>query len=229
MKKFLKIFGIILLIIIVFLIFHTIRNIIIIKNITNKVESYKEKTNYYVKSISTQGIVIENFNKDGRLLLIMVHTSETGIRKMMRYSDENVINTYIEVETETGVEKIASLNSNSLPSFQGLTNWLHTDNAGQLLLMALLTHIRSVEQNGKDCYEITYVYSSNILMPAEGDFVLYIEKETGLTIKNRNGTFIDANGNEIPIIVDYEYKFDIVTDDDLKEPDISEYTIQGNN
>ena len=31
------------------------------------------------------------------------------------------------------------------------------------------------------------------------------------------------------MIVDYKYKFDVVTDDDLAEPDISEYKIQGKN
>lgn len=40
---------------------------------------------------------------------------------------------------------------------------------------------------------------------------------------------VEENGNKIPIIMDYEYKFDIATDEDLKEPDISEYTVQENN
>ena len=95
--------------------------------------------------------------------------------------------------------------------------------------MSLMARIRSVEQNEKDCYEVTYVYSSNILMPAEGEFAIYIEKETGLTVKNKNGAIVNENGTEEPIVIDYEYKFDSVTDEDLVEPDISEYKIQENN
>ena len=229
MKKFFKILGIILLIIVAFLIIHTIRNIIIIKDITNKVESYQVKTNYYVKSISTQGNIIENFYKDGRQLMKFINTSETGIRKMTRYDDGNIVNTYLETQTESGTEKIAMLNSNSLPSFQGITNWLYVDDTKHLILMALLANIRSVEQNGKECYKVDLLYASNILMQSEEKFALYIEKDTGLTIRNQNGAIVEENGKKIPIIMDYEYKFDIVTDDDLKEPDISEYTIQESN
>ena len=227
-KKILKCIGIILLLIIAFFIVHTIRNIIIIKDITNKIELYQAKDNYYIKSTSTQGINIENFNKANRHLINLVNTSETGIRKMARYEDENTLNTYIETQTEAGTEKIAILNSNSLPGFHGITNWLYVDDTKHLILMALLSNIRSVEQNGKECYRVDLLYASNILMQSEENFVLFIEKETGLTIRNQNGTMVE-NGNKIPIIMDYEYKFDVVTDEDLKEPDISEYTIQENN
>ena len=229
MKKFFKILGIALLIIVAFLVVHTMRNVIIIKNITSKIETYQEKTNHYVKSISTQGNIIENFYKDGRQLMKFINTSETGIRKMTRYDDGNIVNTYLETQTESGTEKIAMLNSNSLPSFQGITNWLYVDDTKHLILMALLANIRSVEQNGKECYKVDLLYASNILMQSEEKFALYIEKDTGLTIRNQNGAIVEENGKKIPIIMDYEYKFDIVTDDDLKEPDISEYTIQESN
>ena len=227
-KKILKCIEICFLVIITFLIIHTSRNMIIIKKISNKIESYKNANNYYVKTVSTQGNVIENFYKDGHYLMKIVNTSETGIRILIRYSDGNTENTYIEAQTEKGTDKIAMLNSNSLPGFSGITNWLYTDDFKSLLLMSLMAHIRSVEQNGKDCYEVTYIYSSNILVPAEGEFALYLEKETGLTVRNKNGAIVDENGNETPIILDYEYKFGVVTDDDLVEPDISEYKVQEN-
>ena len=224
-KKVLKCIGIIILVIIAFLIIHTVRNMIIIKNITSKVASYDNASNFYVKSVSTQGITTESFNKDGKYLHTLVSISDTGTRKMIKYFNGETENTYLEAQTESGTDRIAMLNSNGLPSFGKITNWFYTDDTRSLILMSLMAHIRSVEQNGKDCYEVTYIYSSNILMPEEGDFALYSEKETGLTIRNKNGAMVKENGNRIPIIVDYEYKFDVVTDEDLVEPDISEYKI----
>lgn len=228
-KKVLKCIGIIILVIIAFLVIHTVRNMIIIKNLSEKAESYKNANNYYVKTVSSQGSVMENFTKNGCYLMKLVNTSETGLRTLIRYSDGNIENTYIEAQTENGTDKVAMLNSNSLPSFNQITNWFYTDDFKSLLLMSLMARIRSVEQNEKDCYEVTYVYSSNILMPAEGEFAIYIEKETGLTVKNKNGAIVNENGTEEPIVIDYEYKFDSVTDEDLVEPDISEYKIQENN
>ena len=81
-------------------------------------------------------------------------------------------------------------------------------------------------QTGCGCCEIGDFYSSNILYVGEGKFALYIDKETGLAVKNQNGAVVDANGVKTPIIMDYEYKFDVVTDEELVEPDISEYEIQ---
>lgn len=52
-------------------------------------------------------------------------------------------------------------------------------------------------------------------------------KDTGLKVKEFNGTIGDGE-NKINIVLDYHYEFDIVKDEDLKEPDISEYTIQEN-
>ena len=225
-KKFLKVILLVILVIILFLCIHTVRNVIIIKGITNKIELYQEKTNFYVKSISNQGNTIENFYKDGCQLMKFINTSETGIRKMTRYDDGNIVNTYIETQTESGTEKIAMLNSNSLPGFQGITNWLYVDDTKHLILMALLANIRSVEQNEKECYKVDLLYASNILMQREENFVLFIEKETGLTIRNQNGAMVEENGNTIPIIMDYEYKFDVVTDENLAEPDVSEYKVQ---
>ena len=46
--------------------------------------------------------------------------------------------------------------------------------------------------------------------------LVYVEKETGLTIKKVE--IINENGQKSENIVTYEYKFDSVTDEDVKEP-----------
>ena len=57
----------------------------------------------------------------------------------------------------------------------------------------------------------------------------YIEKETGLRIKAKEGTLTDVNGNVADTIVEYYYEFNNVDDSIFTEPDISQYKIQKNN
>ena len=51
-KKGLKIIGIIILIIVVLILVHTIRNTIIISDLQNKVEKYSNSNNYHIKAIN---------------------------------------------------------------------------------------------------------------------------------------------------------------------------------
>ena len=56
---------------------------------------------------------------------------------------------------------------------------------------------------------------------------MYLDKETGLavktieTIKNEDGTIEDS-------VTTYEQKIDVVTDEDMKEPDREEFIIEEN-
>lgn len=228
-KKKMKLWKKIIIIVgVIFAIFmiHTVRNIVIIKSLSDKADSYKNASNYYVKTASSQGIIVEKFVKGEQYFMKLENVSPTGIKRLMNYCDGEKINTYIEVEDENGITKVAIPDSNGLPSNIQITNWFDYTNLSELTLMSMLAIIRSEEINGKDCYKIGYLFSSNILYSEEGKFELYIDKETGLTIKNINGTMVDENGNKLPIMIEYEYKFDCVTDEALMEPDNLEYEVQ---
>ena len=54
----------------------------------------------------------------------------------------------------------------------------------------------------------------------------YFEKETGLIIREFNGTSTKENGEVTNLVTDYRYEFNNVKDEDIIEPDISKYTIQ---
>lgn len=60
------------------------------------------------------------------------------------------------------------------------------------------------------------------------DTGLYIDKETGLPIRLPGGT-IKSNKETTDIIKEFDYKFDTVTDEDIQEPDITQYKIYENN
>lgn len=54
--------------------------------------------------------------------------------------------------------------------------------------------------------------------------LIYVDKDTGLTVKRIEQIIEDGNIKEN--ITTCEYKFNEVTDEDIKEPDALEYKIQ---
>ena len=81
------------------------------------------------------------------------------------------------------------------------------------LQYALVTGIESTYCNGKECY----VFKGS-------SYERYIDKETGFAIRD-----IEKSNKEITrqtdMVVDYDYKFNIVTDSDIIRPDITVNTI----
>ena len=224
MKLWKKILIAIVIVLVIFVLI-TARKVIIIKGLQDRIEKYSNINNYYIKFVSTQGQETENYVKGEKYITTLTVTSSEGkVSKLTNYCNGEKINTYI----EGGEEKVAILDSEGLPTSAGIISWVRTDNIVQLISMSITSHIKTENCNGKECYKISNFYSNNLLY-SEGKNEVYIEKETGLTIKAINGTAVDENGNEQEIISEYEYKFGVVTDDDLKEPDISEYKIQNNN
>ena len=67
----------------------------------------------------------------------------------------------------------------------------------------------STSCNGKKCYLIKDKNNES-----------YIDKETGMAVRH-----IEKN-NENDLVIDYDYKFNIVTDNDIKKPDITGYIIE---
>lgn len=52
----------------------------------------------------------------------------------------------------------------------------------------------------------------------------YVEKDSGLPIKLIE--IINNNGENIEKVITYKYEFNIVTDEDIKEPNSQEYKMQ---
>ena len=89
--------------------------------------------------------------------------------------------------------------------------------------MPIFSTISSEKCNGKDCYRIVlYSFGDN-----DGT-IYYIEKETGLLLRSIGVSSMYANvdGEKYDMITDYQYEFDVVTEEAFIEPDISEYNIE---
>ena len=83
--------------------------------------------------------------------------------------------------------------------------------------------ITSKNVDGIECYKITGPLENILAVSSiKGYPSVYIEKETGLPVMYEQ-TLKDGR----TIKTTYEYKFNIVTVEDIKEPDMSEYEIEG--
>ena len=218
-KIIITILFIIIIAILAFLSF-TIRKMITLKSLNQKVSQFLNRNEHYEKIITDSGTtstVAEYYCKnDNAVLFLNTTIKSTGeTRKLTNYYKGEKVNSYI----ESGEDKIALLNTYGVPTKITIRQIDVGTNLWELFLMSLATSIRSEEYNGKDCYVISLGKSSKS----------YIDKETGLTMKSIEGIAVDENGNEIVQTMEYYYEFDNVDNNIFIEPDISQYTIQENN
>ena len=226
-KKIFKFILLILIAILIIFVVNTIRKIVIISNLQNKVSKYINYNNYYLKSVSNQGEgqIIEFYKKDNCYITNLTSNSLNGSRKLIIYFNGKTTNTYIEVNTDNNTSKVAILDSDGVSNGGQITNYIHTNNIGELLFMAMIYSINTEIVNNVECYKM-----NNLFIQKDSEVGFYIDKKTGLAIRIMEvaNSIIDGNKQSSQIIVDYDYKFDIVTDEDLKEPDINQYQIQEN-
>ncbi len=235
-KKKIKIWKIVLIIVgIILLIFlvKTTRNMIILKKIDNAVSKYQNSNNVHITSYTYYGDslnITESYKKDDKYLVKVNADSKDHKRRLINYCDGEKVNTYIESDSD----KIAILNSNALPSAGQVANYAENNSLWEFLVMSFCTSIKSEVCNGKDCYKLSNLLSSSVFIVSndedfsKSDFSIYIDKETGLLVRQFNGTSGEGK-DKINTVNDMKYEFDTVTDADIVEPDISEYTIQENN
>lgn len=206
-KKILILISIVILILILL----TIRKFIIISNLENLSKDIENSKNYYVESYTLQGTGVnirKSYNKDSKYLSIIqsfgIDISET--RKLTIYEDENSQIAII----QSGETKIAFLDRETLGGKIGI-NTFSTDGAGfwTKLYFSLLSRITTDECNNKECY----------LIEIQPDWKIWVDKQTDLILRE-----INCN-----IVTDYNYKLDVVRDEDIIKPDVSDCQIKDNN
>lgn len=231
-KKKTKIWKNILIAILVILVIMIIivgRKMIILKNLQNKVEQYRDANNYKATIRSYYGNSIQIFTTykmNEKILSILKANADKDIKTtLINYEDNEVKHTFIEAEQE----KIAILEGNGLPVSVQIENGLKTQNLWQFITMAIFSDIEPEECNGKQCYKIYLAYSLSARLDTRKMATTYFDKETGLKVREFNGVSEESGEEKINIVTDYYYEFGNVKDEDVKEPDISEYTIQNQN
>lgn len=215
-KKVLKTILLVVLLVIVAFVLYTIRNFIIVKGLQNKIAQYTSISNFSATINQTftddsTNVLINYYQDENKQAVILQRTDSNGeVIKMSQYNNGE----RCDIFWDTKDSKTAQLNVNNTISVQ-LTNSLETDNDWQTLLACTFAVIKSTKYNGKDCYSITN-YMSPLFMNGTEKNEVYVDKETGIAIKN----IMDNQ------ITEKEYNFNTVDEAVFTEPDIGQYTLK---
>lgn len=200
-----------------------------IKGIRDNLAKYKSSNNYYVKMINEDDeskVISEIYKKESNYLeKIEIINGDNVSQTCDIYSIDGEIHKYI----IAGDNKLAVMKNNNDNEHSDLfCDIFNISNKWNYIKMLWNIKISNENYNGKECYFINLDKCVKYMDDYFGNFLLgenekiedykldyYIEKDTGLIVKTSIGPY-----NE------YEYKFDIVTDEDLVEPDISDYDVK---
>lgn len=207
-KRILKILILIIAIIVILFVIYMVRNFVIIDSMQKKVAEY-DSTNFYRKTIAKEKdktVITEYYRKDNKQVVFMEKNENGKISKVVIYDMGYKANVYEEIDGE----KIAKLHYGEI-DLSNIVNGLETDNKWQVFIQGKSVKVKSDKINDKKCYAV-----SNFVSLTSPDFenrTLYIDKESGLLLKNVNKDSV----------IEYEYDIGNVKDEIFIEPDISQY------
>lgn len=228
-NKKMKILKITLLAILLIFVLSYTRKLIILISLSNKVDEYTNSTNYYKKTVRYNGyddsiMTIENYVKDEKIIDKFKLLSEFMTVNNTNYFNGEKVNSYYEIEFDEETEEYKSRKTVQLNQERELLafipDYIDMSNPAMFFGLPLFSSIKSDKCDGKDCYRIAVTWFNN-----NYDNIFYIEKDTGLLIRMLGHT-TGTDNVKYDSISNLEYKFDVVTDDDFIEPDISEYEIE---
>ncbi len=201
---------IILLILLVILVIFIVRKFVIITNLINESKEYFDKTNYFavVQSLQNGNVnILKSYNKDGNYLTTMrIYGKDIQEKRGLTVYKKDSESIGI---IESGEEKIALLDRNVVGGEVQVDNTLSMigDNM-QKIQFAIMSRITTDKYNNIECYLIEL-----------NDWKMWIDKETGLILREINSG----------IVSERFYEFDIVKDEDILKPNTSDCKIQENN
>ena len=224
MKLWKKILIIIAILLIIFIIIVS-RKVLILNSFNDKISKYENSTNAYSK-------VTINL-EDSRITQIETYLKDDVIKTIARFKNaDNLDSTVIQFEypdvmktyIEDGDKKTFSSYKNEVIERNIIINYASYNNIFELIYNSIVSRIYTYTLDEKECYVIESTANSNFLYDEDVINVkVYIEKDTGLCLKMVEE--YDKNNEIKEYETLREYKFDSITDEDMKEPDISEYTI----
>lgn len=211
-----KVFLVILLIIILAMIIHYVKNQMIFAKIYNTAKDYVSIENYEVKREIT-GTDINN-TTDAKYLngLYKVTFTQSDNSKLTMVTMQNKVAIFTEKD---GVKTIKFLDKDkvSLNGIIGLENRTFTSNEWY---NNFCSKICTKTEDGKEYYVISG-FNSNIMPTVGSHAEVYINKETGLIEKIVE---TGKDGNEVQTTT-YKYEFNNVKTTDLGIPDITSYKL----
>lgn len=182
------------------------RKFIIITNLVNVSKEYDNKTNYLavIQSLQNGNVnIAKSYNKDGNYLTTLKTygkdiQDERGLIKYKKDNEELAI-------VYSGKEKIALLNQPTLVEISVVNVFSTFNEFLPRLQLSAMSKITTDNYGSIECYLIE-LYS----------WKMWVEKDTGLIIRELNGGMVSER----------IYEFDVVKDEDIIKPDISDCKMQ---
>lgn len=205
MKLWKKILLVVLALLVVFAIL-TLRKYIIITKLINASKDYANKTNFMVNTygLTNDSVTVTKiYNKD-KDFFSTHKTYSNNISEMRSLTVYNKDNEKIGI-IESGEDKIALLNGNIAIGPTGINTISEFDDIKFKIPLSLTSKIKKEECNNKECY----------LIELSKDYKIWVEKETGIIIREM----------DIGYITNRTYTFDVVKDENIVKPDISDCKI----
>lgn len=226
---------IILLAIAIFIII-TARKVIIISNLSKNAEKTINTENFHTATYSYH---LEDYSKTevfslkDKKKIIMTQVKDNTVNKITMFAkksestnkenDKYIANIYRETKDRKNgeIEKVVNLNQ-EIEIFVNPQNVTKTENYLQLIIYSMISSIKNTTFNGQECY-----YISNFKnVDSKLDEGAYINKSTGLPISSIAYEYKNPDGTRgrVPTS-DYVYEFNVVKEEEFKEPNIEEYKI----
>ena len=220
-----------IILLIAFIIF--LNNFLKINSIMNRAEKSLQSNNFYKETSQMLGdnetSITKEYYKDGKYKSIWMIYSDNGVEtKMIEYANSNSDEqTYIyETEKKAVIEKgdISEMKNSNIKNVPFVTS------RNSLFAKIGTTFVYSINTDTYDYGKEYYVLKNR----SEGSrWEIWIDKETGLPIReiNRGGAKSFFIGTDVvkevrDNIQSYKYEFDMVTDEDVNVPDLTNYTIE---
>ncbi|MGN1271083.1 MAG: hypothetical protein ACI4UX_03810 [Clostridia bacterium] len=204
MKLWKKLLLVVLALLVVFAIL-TLRKYIIITKLVNVSKDYVGKINFVVNTygLTNDSVVLtKTYYKDGNLLSSTQTFSHNILeeRKTTAYSkgDEKI------VIIQSGDNKVLLANGEVAPV--NVNTISEYDDIKLRIPLAFTSKITTEKYNDKECY----------LIELSKDYKIWVEKETGIIVREM----------DIEYITNRTYTFDVVKDEDIVKPDISDCKVQ---
>lgn len=222
MDLWVKIVIVILVILLVFLI-ATFRKFLILKQISKQYGEDIKSTNYYSKTYSIEEGMTELWIYEGTKMLKYTSVENGEFVERTIYTSEQNEESWIIVnspEQKTAVKIEYSADRETISS-AGINPGLpESDDNWHLFQMAVITNIQNSRWNGKEAYNISFNFIE------QEEYRMWVNKEDYRIIGQINGTSTDMEGNTYTNISSYAYTFNTLTEEDVKLPDLTGYTIK---
>ena len=212
-----------------------LRKFIIINNLMNKAKQSIQSNNFYRETI--QGVtkditsVKKEWYKDGKYKTTTEIYSNNGVEKgeaiyTTANSDEQIIinsdNKEVIIQRGEGIKKL----NNEMNIKYG--NFFRDYRFKTKIEWALNYSIhKSTRDIGREYYVL------NKLFEKDSNYEIWVDKDTGLTLKEKGDTIVkelfkgtDIVKEEYELSSRYKCEFDIVTDEDVQVPDYTGYEIK---